>query len=216
MKKLSLLGLVMIVLFCNPALAEEQNNSGAWFVKLGMGYAKPVESYDETNFNTLAWDFDGGINGALSIGYEYKRWALEAEVSYRKLGAGKVIDRTTSAENSLDGDQTQLTGMINGYFILLPKSRFRPYFGIGAGVTQVSWNNVHTPVAVGNFDDSAWVFTAQAIIGISIKIMEGLFIECDYRYFRPWDVELTDSTGDVGCLENQHLHIVQIGIKYRF
>lgn len=217
MKKVHSVLLLFILFSFSSAWADGSKNTNSWYGKLAAGYVIQIEEYDEVNAGQTAWEFDNGYNGLVSLGREFGSWALEAEISYRKLDADKRRGKISGNLNPLGGDQTQFSGMFNAYYILMPETDISPYFGVGAGATQISWNNVNRiGITPSGIDDSEVVFTYQLIAGVSFDMSERFSMDLDYRYFRPGAPEFTSVTGSVAKFEDQHLHIISAGFKIKF
>ncbi len=217
MKKAGLIICLFVTFLYGSVFASENESSFDFFAKAGGGYIIPIDNNDETNFGLTEWEFDDGYSGSLSLGFEIGHFALEAEGAYRKMDGENRIVKATRAQSPITGDQTHLSGMINAYFIVSPDSDIRPYFGVGAGMTEVSWNDVDLSPASGTIiDDSETVFSYQLIAGVSFLMTKNLFLEFDYRYFNPDDVSLKDSAGTESKMEDLHLHIIQVGLKLKF
>ena len=209
---------LLVLLFTVSAYAGEKETPKdihTWYGKLGAGYVIPFDSHEEERFGLSEWEFEDGFNGLVSLGYQHANWAVELEGSYKKLDADYVQTRRTGERNGLTGDQTRASGMVNVYYIFMPEQDISTYFGIGAGMTHVSWNDVKSADGV-YIDDSDLVFTYQAIAGVSFDLTRRIALEFDYRFVRPDDVDISDMTGTVRSFNDQQVHIVTGGFKFRF
>ena len=124
--------------------------------------------------------------------------------------------KTSGTSLNLEGDQSQLAVMFNGFWYPYPNWKMSPYLGAGLGFTKISWNNIRSTDVSGILDDSDNVFTYQLIIGGSYKISSQLSLDVDYRYFAPGDIEIADDSGILGKFDNQELNIFALAIKYKF
>ncbi len=215
MKKIHLILLLAVLLWTCTSWAAESKNTHTFYGKIAGGYVIPFDDFDEETYGLTEWEFDNGYNGLAALGYQCGNWAFELEGSYRKLDADYRETKSTTAQVALSGDVTQLSGMFNIYFIFMPEMDISTYFGAGAGMTDISWNDVTvsggTPI-----DDSDTVFTWQAIAGVSFDLADWAALELDYRYVSPEDPDIKDSTGTVGSFGDQQMHIISAGFKFRF
>jgi opacity protein-like surface antigen len=184
-----------------------------WYGRVSMGYAAQMDKYVEVNAGETEWDFESGMNYTVAAGYGVSHFALEAEFAYRKLDIVRRIN-TSGGSVGYTGDQTQVSLMMNAYFIPKPEWEISPYIGLGMGTTTISWNNVRAPGSP-SIDDRDTVFTYQLIAGASYKITPEFSLAADYRYFVPGDIEL-DLTGGVnGKLVDQELNIISLSLRFK-
>lgn len=207
-----------IVIASSQALfAEEYNINKNLYTRFGIGYADQVDNYDEINIGKTEWEFDSSPNFTISAGYDTNFWALESEISYKKMDIDSRISKTTGSRLNYEGDQDQIAFMLN--FFWYPKLDWTvsPYLGAGLGVTRISWNDIRVPGSDSVLDDSDTVFTYQLIIGASYEISSRLLFEIDYRYFAPNDVKIVSMPSKViGKLDSQELNIWGLAIKYKY
>lgn len=213
-----ILVLLTFIITTNQAVFAEGNNTkNKWYARLGAGYAEQIDKYNEMNFGMTEWEFDSGSNLSVSAGRGFNYWAVEAEVSYKQMDAAKDHYKGSIPSINLEGDQTQLSVMLNCFWYPKPNWKVSPYLGAGLGLTKISWNDIRANGMVGGLDDSDTVFTYQLIIGGSINITSKVSLEVDYRYFAPDDIEVEESINEmVGKFDNQELNIFALAIKYSF
>lgn len=213
MKKVSVI--LVLALFVMSGSAWAGMNENPWYVKIAGGYVIPFEDYDEERANATEWAFDNGFSGHASVGYEWGTWGIELEGNYKTLDADFRTTKATAVETATSGDQTHLSGMVNLFAILMADKPISTYFGGGIGMTQIEWDNV-LPTGGTAIDDSDTVFTWQLIAGVSFDINQNIALELDYRYVRPGDIELNDTAATFYDFNNQHLHNITLGFKFRF
>jgi len=185
----------------------------SWYGRVSMGFAEQTRKYVEVYAGESEWDFKSGLNFAVAAGYTIPYIALEAEFSARKMDIARMIDRNSGVSTGYSGDQTQMSFMMNGYFIPKPEWEISPHIGLGVGTTFVSWNDVRAPGGPA-IDDTDMVFTYQLIAGASYRVSPQFTLVADYRYFVPGDVEI-DMNGTEGKLNNQELNIFTISLKFK-
>jgi opacity protein-like surface antigen len=198
----------------NPSVfADEAVKKLSWYGRVSMGYAAQMKKYVEVNMGETEWDFESGMNYGVAAGYTVSYFALEGEFAYRKLDIVRRINRSGGSVG-YTGDQTQVSIMMNTYFIPKPDWEISPYLGLGIGTTTISWNDVRAPGG-SSIDDSDTVFTYQLIAGASYKINPQFTLVADYRYFVPGDIEIDINGRTDGKLVNQELNIISMALRFK-
>lgn len=209
--------LTVLLLFASSGsrvFADQLVTPITWYGRVSLGYAEQVNEYVEMNRGDSKWDFDGGINYAVAAGYVIPYFALEGEFAYSKLDIRRRMNTDRSPDVRYTGDQTQVSIMLNGYFIPKPEWKISPHIGLGIGATIISWNDVRIPGGSSVTDDADTVFTYQLIAGASYKINPQFTVVADYRYFVPGDIEL-DMDEAESKLNNQELQIVGVSLRFK-
>ena len=196
----------------STVFADDAVKKISWYGRVSMGFAAQMDKYVEVNAGETEWDFDSGMNYSVAAGYTVDYFALEAEFGYRILDVYRRIN-TNGPSVKYTGDQTQVSIMMNAYFIPKPDWEISPYIGLGMGTTTISWNDVRAPGGP-IIDDSDTVFTYQLIAGASYKINPQFTLAADYRYFVPGDVEI-DMNGTEGRLIDQELNIFSVALRFK-
>jgi opacity protein-like surface antigen len=197
-----------------PVFADEMVTPISWYGRVSIGSAAQVKKYIEVNGGQSEWDFESGLNCTVAAGYTVPYLALEGELGYRKLDIFRKINTDRSTGVKYTGGQTQVSIMLNGYFIPKPEWKISPYVGLGIGTTTISWNDVRAPGGSSITDDSDTVFTYQLIAGASYKINPQFTLTADYWYFVPGDLEI-EVDGAEGKLNNQELNIFNVALRFK-
>lgn len=165
-------------------------------IKGGVVFPEDVDAHTSPT-NGVTGGFDNGYDLGVALGYSFTSLGpvtprLEAEVSYSKasLSTGQAFNASgpVGASFALNGDQTILTGWLNGYFDIPMGWGFTPFIGAGVGLSDI---NAKAQIAGFNvLDDSdtslAWNLTA----GMSYDINQRTSLELAYRYVDNTDVSL--------------------------
>lgn len=133
------------------------------------------------------YDF-GGI-----IGYDFGRFRLEAETSYRRANTGSL---TIAGLGTADtgGKVTAASLMANAMVDFGPDDGLQGFVGGGVGMARVS-ADVRT--ALGPVvDDSDRGFAWQAIAGVRAPLTENIDVGLKYRFFNAPNVNLVGAGGD--------------------
>ena len=206
--------LILLASSISAVLAEGKVTPISWYGRVSMGFAAQTKKYIEVNGGQTEWDFKSGINYSVAAGYTVPYFALEGEFGYRKLDIARKINTDGSPSTRYTGDQTQVSIMLNSYFIPKPEWKISPYIGLGVGTTSISWNDVRSPAGSSVTDDSDTVFTYQLIAGASYKINPQFTLVADYRYFVPGDLEI-EVNGAESKLNNQELNIFNVALQFK-
>jgi opacity protein-like surface antigen len=118
-----------------------------------------------------------------TLGY---RWDLglrfEGEVTYRRVANDDVSVGASSGD--LNGNQDSVAFMLNGVYDFRLSDRWRPYVGVGVGV---SVNGLKaTSLGSPKFDfvkDSSAAFAYQGIAGLDFNLSKSLSLGVQYKAF---------------------------------
>jgi len=109
------------------------------------------------------------------------------------------------------GELTTAFLMANTYHDYDIQSVFTPFFGLGAGIADITLN-------LENYGESSdTVFAYQAILGESYAITKNLNLELKYRYLGTTTVELTSKDATLDSYETDlSQHNIHLGLRYQF
>ena len=180
------------------------------FIGLGVSaaFAAPYVSgnvgavwLEDTDFGDEAEiSFDTGFGITAAIGNAYENGLRgEVEFGYRT----SDIDEFDSDE-SINGDFSTISLMVNGYYDFMPKETICPFIGAGIGYANVEGDIDE----LGSEDDN--VFAYQVAVGVAFAINPQTKIDVQYRYFDTDD-------GDFDGLEVEYgTHNAMLGVRYSF
>jgi len=203
--------IIVCVLFSLPAQASD-----AWFIAAKLGGASPKQSYQEVNFNAVKFDFDGGVDYALSVGKSFEKFIVELEYSLRDFDSNSRIIIPTGDIEELDGHQVQESLFVNGYIFQPIGSKTSLFLGVGIGKTNVQWKGVTSSAFPEIINSDDVVNTYKLMMGAEMSLTELLSLTLSYQYLLLDDVVLSVPGGDSGKLNNQDIEIFNIGFKYKF
>ena len=209
MSILSRSALVAVLIAAGASAAEAEDITGPY---LGgyIGYSIPSSVDAAGNIGGSATvddsadlELDNGLGLGALFGYDYGALRAEAEVAYRQYDNDKykslVLDGTTAADMSADGETGLLSVMGNVIYDYENGSVLTPYVGVGLGA---GW------VFVDGGNDAGFAY--QGILGAKLAIDENLAAFVDYRYLATTNVKA--GTVD-GSLTTQN---IQAGLVYTF
>lgn len=181
---------------------------------------------DHLELRSLEMDY-GFVAGA-SIGYTlaYPKsiadLRFEAEGIYRRHDDGQINSAWQAVSNRPDsvslgyetvpvsGSLELRSAMINALVDIHTQTRFTPYLGVGAGVSQMIASgftldvnrSIHGVPFPQFFDETIYALSWQAIAGVGYRLSPGIMVTAETRYFRlatdRWsDLFQTDELRDV-------------------
>lgn len=169
----------------------------------------------------LGGEIDDNIGTAtlfgLGVGFKILPFIrTDLTVHYRN---GYEIDTTANvaglgAGTRLNGDVSNLTGMLNAYFDFPAYSGLQPYIGGGVGV---AYNDVDS-VSAGSIilpGDTSTEFAWNVGAGLTIGIFPGAAIDLGYRYADLGKIK-TESVGGVSLSGDLTAHEVMAGLRVGF
>ena len=215
-----------------PALARDDQ----WYVELDGGVMIledqdfDVNNTAGTNPASVTVDSDTGYDFGGIVGYDFGGFRLEAEAGYRGADAktlfvnsGRIAATASGAApggaaipgvyNTVGGDATALSFMVNGMVDFGDDDGVQGFVGGGVGVARIKSDLSVNSVGPGFVDDSDTGFAWQAIAGIRAPISDHWDAGIKYRFFNARNVDLIDSAGrDVQTKWRSHSLLDQKGI----
>lgn len=192
-------------LFSANIQAAEPGLWDGWYLSGGIGwdYANSVD----LDSGDARIDFDRGVfqfTGALGKRLN-ERWRTEIEYSVHENSPEILFGRNPELEIDPDrGDllsaESVLVNIVRDFQI---GRAFKPYLGVGAGVSEVELVFSDMPVD-GLFlqrprreiiDDSDTTFALQAFAGFTVPVTKHFDLAADYRYLHVPDVSIAEVDG---------------------
>ena len=143
--------------------------------------------------------FKSGWGLIAALGYDTgKNFRFEGEVSYRAYNIDEIEVGGVGTIH-VEGDFSALSYMANGYYDFKAVRRlFRPYVGIGFGITHVDID------LQGLFSEGSTEMAYQAMIGLGYRVSRKAVLTAGYRFFG-----FTDNDGMV-------IHELNVGARFMF
>ena len=143
--------------------------------------------------------FKSGWGLIAALGYDTgKNIRFEGEVSLRTYDIKKIKVGGVGTV-PVEGDFSAFSYMANGYYDFTPVRRlFRPYVGIGFGITRVDTE------LQGLFSKGSTEMAFQAMLGLGYRYSRKTVLTAGYRFFG-----FTDNDGMV-------IHELNVGARYMF
>lgn len=199
---------VLLVLFSSFAYGAEKN-----YGRFSMGLTIPTESYLTDSLKApelmIKTKYKTGLSASLAIGQEFEKFRFEGETSYQKNDFDNASYSDT--EFALDGSNSILCFLINGYFDYKNRSGFTPYLGAGLGISRIYIENFMIPgTDIDSSSDEDYVFTYQLGAGVGYAVMDNVSIDINYRYFVPSDPNFDSTQAEFSS------HNVSLGLRVYF
>jgi opacity protein-like surface antigen len=177
-KLLVVLCCLSLVQFAVSAEAVEPN----FYVQGNIGYTA-VNDADLTVADEPASDelsFDGGWNVSAAAGVKLGNGRVEGEIGYRTNDFDEYSGSGEGVSEPADGEISNISFMVNGYYDIPTGTAVTPYVGGGIGVARIE-----IEPSGESYDDT--VFAYQGAIGVGIAVSKTVTIDLGYRYFATTD-----------------------------
>lgn len=218
MNKLSLSAAVAVagLGIAMPAFAQEE--SPDWYVSVSAGAIFPTDSenqdLDDLGFsNDLEFDTGYAVRGA--IGKHLDPFRLELELGYQASDIDDIEVGGVSLSDSLDGDITMVSLMVNVYYDQPVNEWMDIYIGAGIGPAWVE-GDLSGSVTVGGTtatfeEDDDVIFAYQAMAGAAFHLNEHCALTAGYRLWSGTDPEF-----DTGKYDTPIVHTAEVGLRFSF
>jgi len=144
-----------------------------------------------------------GLGFNHSIGYQFgNSFSTELEFAYKNGDFGKVTGE--GGTNSLQGDITSKSFLINGIYIFDIRKFYSPYIGYGIGFAFQE----ATQKAKGSGEDTTLAYQLKA--GIEMEFNRNLSILTGYKYFTTNEAKFGFYNGELTS------HTFEAGLKLQF
>jgi opacity protein-like surface antigen len=149
------------------------------------------------------FSFDAGFGLTVAFGSAYDNGArAEVELGYRNNDLDEFSEPGFS--ESIDGDVSTLSLMVNGFYDFIPNGTVSPFVGGGIGIANVEGDIE----GFGSEDDT--VLAYQVAAGVSFAVSHHTKIDMQYRFFG------TDDP-DFDTFEAEYTtHNLMIGLRQSF
>lgn len=169
--------------------------------------------------NDFTFEFEDGMGATTAAGLVLKRrFRVEFEYGYREVSPeqSSILNPPGIIPNrwvdSLEGDLSIQTLMVNGSFDFRNSSRFTPYVGAGLGMGLVELSDLavttfaNVPITFPDGDDE--VFAYQLYAGVGYWIFPQLIGYAEYRYLGTGDANLNN---DIYTIDT---HNFELGLRF--
>jgi len=170
----------------------------------------------DIDIDNIELQFDSGFGIGLIGGYDFGRYRVEGELTYRKNDVDQIeIESQSAGSIDADGDISTTSFMVNGYLDYENKTPITPYVGLGLGISIISFNDI-TIAGIDFVDDDAARLAAQLSAGLGYSVSDSLIIDLGYRYMITDEIDFEDDSGDVIADDSYKSHNITIGLRVMF
>ena len=155
----------------------------------------------------LSTSYSAGIGLGLVVGYDFGNVRVDGEIAYRYNEIDDILGIP------VDGHESALSYMVNGYFDFPTNGPWKPYIGGGIGFATVFIDHEIFGFPLADDDDS--VLAYQFSGGIGYEINPRTTVTFGYRYFATDDPEMVDAGGIPFTTEYQS-HEFNVGARILF
>jgi opacity protein-like surface antigen len=170
--------------------------SNYWYVSGSLGLAFPndmeISNPDSENLGTIS--LNSGLQLAAAGGYQWKNARAELEIGFRSLGADK-LNIPNNNESELTGNIKQTTFLINGYYDIPTKSKFRPYLGAGVGIGLISEDVTFEGQTAENNNNTSFAYQGKVGVQYEVTKKGNAFVELKYLSIGSYTDEDNNKSG---------------------
>jgi len=161
-------------LWSAPASAASHYVSG----NVGATWMNDVNDrgYYDNTFAGPKLNLKSGINALGAVGCDFGQYRMEGELGYQTSGVNN------RGSVSYTGDITVVSAMANGY-VDLSSGSLRPYITAGAGVAQVSGDQISASGSGYTTMTHDTTLAYQVGAGVAVPIAGNVMLDARYRYF---------------------------------
>ena len=181
-----------------------------WYGSVNAGVAiMPDSDVAITELGTLTAElsYDTGFVVGGAVGYMMEKFRFEGEVSYQTSDIESLSIGGGGSE-SLNGDISAVTFLVNGYFDFATGGPLTPYITAGIGYSNFEVN-------IQDVSDDDNLFTYQLGAGVGYSISETVILDLRYRYLGFDDYEYSEvGVGSIGI--EAASHNISAGLRFAF
>ena len=180
-----------------------------FYVGAFLGAQLPEDAETDAEGFAGDLDYDEGIGGGFSAGFDFGYVRLEGEYSARGFSADNIDFGSARIEDDADfNTQAVMINLFGDLPVPLVGDRFGLYGGGGIGIARVAFDG-------GAGDDEDYVLAGQVMAGVSVELTRNLTFLVGYRGFTTADAEFESDDIDFD-LDNGITHSGEIGIRFTF
>lgn len=207
---------IAVLMASVPLAAQAQERFPKWYlgVQGAMSFVDEADAdFSGTASGSSDIDFDTGYGVGLALGYMpggtgtfFDSLRFDLEYYYRK------SDLDSADGISIGDDLSSKSAMINAYYDINTGTRWMPYVGAGAGMSEVS---LDVPSLVLDDDDTVFAWNLMAGVGYAPEALPNTVWSIGYRYFATSDPEFSSPTG-ARVEHDYNVHNVEAGVRMMF
>ena len=206
-----------LALSSTAAIADDRKTGSGFYIELN-GYLNQAEDSNDRlqgptpaptllNPNPSAPDpldvdgeYDDGEGFGMVFGYDFAG-GLRAELEGRQISNDIEMYRASDGTEVFSGEAEIFTVLANMIFDFREDSWWRPYFGVGVGMSEIE---------KGGFEDD--VAHVEVGLGVSFDLTNHLALDVGYRFADTEDAEYETPNGEV--TSEYSAHLIKLGLRY--
>lgn len=154
-------------------------------------------------------DFDEGLGGGLSAGYDFGYLRIEGEYSARGFDADNIDFGGLQVESGAEfNTQAVMLNLFGDLPLPVFSNRLGLYGGAGIGIARVEFDG-------DGGSDEDFVLAGQVMAGVSVELTRNFTFLVGYRGFTTADAEFSGSDVEFD-LDNGITHSGEIGLRFTF
>jgi OOP family OmpA-OmpF porin len=132
------------------------------------------------------------------------------------VGIKAISYLNTGITVNTSGTQSNLAGMVNGYYDIATGTPWVPYLGFGVGIAELGMNNI-TNVSSGKLlvNTTAATFAFQGMVGVQYLINNQWAAGVEFRYFKTPDGQFINADGLSSSAGNAQFNLLA-SLTYHF
>lgn len=213
MKYTATLATALSVLALIPPAQAEEMSKNYFSVSGGMINVRDADFKYDDGVDQLNGDveLDRGLHATAALGRRLTDHVRgEIELGYNKSDLDKLSAHGLGEFDS-GGDLKTLTGLVNGYYDLMPENKVSPFVTAGVGVARHKAELTSIAgIVLDDIDGSDTVLAYQLGAGANMDVSEKTTLVVGYRYQASRDAEFDDTKIDYAA------HVVRAGVKFDF
>jgi opacity protein-like surface antigen len=207
--------------YAKPAPQYRELMSG-WYLRGDFGYRWNKVGIVESTTPVIGQKFSSTPGITLGAGYKYQWFRMDATIDR---GLSAKFNGTTAAavtQPQYTAKITTLSALANAYIDIGTWAGFTPYFGGGAGVTQlrsVGYTDTNFLTGAGAPTGSRVNFSWAWMAGVAFQIQPNWLVDVGFRHLDMGRVSNSMGTGlpaDLTTFNKLTAQEVRIGFRYLF
>lgn len=212
---------IAVLMMSIPLAVNAQERFPKWYLGVQGAMSFVDDSDVDGRLSGLPYSteasFETGYGVGLALGYMpggtgtfFDSMRFDLEYYYRKADLDAFSASSTfGAGGPASGDLSSKSAMLNAYYDFNTGTRWMPYVGAGAGLSEVTLDT-------GGIDDDDTVFAYNFMAGIGYapESLPNTVWSIGYRYFATDDPSFGDSADSVEM--DYDVHNVEAGVRMMF
>jgi opacity protein-like surface antigen len=193
------------------------SGTNGWYLRLAGGGAWPAAPGGyATGIGQTTTNVSSGFIVGGAAGYKFNAFRAELELEYIQVGIKSLAFYNTGTTINTTGTQSNLAGMVNGYWDFATGTPWVPYVGFGVGIAELGMNNIaNASSGKSILNTTAATFAFQGMLGAKYYINSNWAAGAEFRYFKTPDGWFVNADGLSTSAGNAQYNVL-VGLTYHF